>query len=96
MEYNFERSEQELKELRVFTDDELNGDDDHLGDTLANEMDYIGRKLTTNTSVPCNIHRDKYLDYWKNELEAPPWVIDQLVNGYSLPFVSEPPEFWEE
>ena len=50
MEYNHERSEQELRELRVFTDEDLICDDDHLGDTLANEMDYIGRKLTTNTT----------------------------------------------
>ena len=63
MEYDFAKSEQELSELCVFTDVELNGDDDHLGVSLANEMDYIGRKLTTNTSVPCNIHRDKYLEF---------------------------------
>ena len=33
MEYDFAKSEQELSELRVFTDVELNSDDDHLGDT---------------------------------------------------------------
>ena len=96
MEYEFAKSEQELNELRVFTDEELNAGDEHLGVALANELEYVGRKLTTNTSVPCNIHREKFLDFWKNELEAPQWVIDQLVNGYSLPFLCEPPESFEK
>ena len=96
MEYDCGKSEEELRELKGFTDEDLNREDDHLGVTLANELDYVGRKLTTNNSVPCNIHREKYLEYWKSELEAPQWVIDQLVNGYSLPFISEPPESFEK
>ena len=60
MEYNQLQSEEELKQLRVFSDDELNCEDAHLGFTLVNELEYVGRKLTTNSSVPSNIHRDKY------------------------------------
>ena len=95
MEYQHALSEQELCELRVFCDDELNSEDAHLGQTLVNEMDYVGRKLTTNNSVPGNIHREKYLNFWRDELEAH-FVIDQLVNGYSLPFAVDPPPSFEK
>ena len=80
----------------VFSDEELNSEDAHLGFTFVNELEYVGRKLTTNSCVPSNIHRDKFLKFWKEELEAPGFVIDTLVNGYSLPFESEPPPSFEK
>ena len=80
----------------AFCEEELHSEDAHLEFTLVNELDYVGRKLTTNSSVPSNIHRDKFLKFWKEELEAPSFVIDTLVNGYSLPFASEPPPSFEK
>ena len=77
-DYQHKYSEEELLNLRVFCDQELNCDDLELGKTLVNEMDYVGRRLTTNNSVPANIHRDKFLPFWRDELEAPPFVLDQI------------------
>ena len=96
MEYSQELSEDELLKLKVFSDFELNKEDGHLGQTLVNELYYVGRRLTTNTSVPANIHREKYFKFWEEELEAPEFVLDTLRNGYSLPFSSEPPPSFEK
>lgn len=30
------------------------------------------------------------MDFWKNELCAPPWVFDTIAKGYVLPLFSEP------
>ena len=91
MEYSQVFSEEELKRLKVFSDFELNCEDGHLGQTLENELEYVGRRLTTNSSVPANIHRAKYYKFWEEELEAPQFVLDTLENGYFIPFSSEPP-----
>ena len=56
----------------------------------------MGRRLTTDSSVPGNIHRDRYFDFWEKELESPQFVLDTLKNGYSLPFSSEPPPSFEK
>ena len=90
MEYNQELSDKELSKLRVFSDFELNSERAHLGYTLENELEYVGRRLTTNSSVPANIHRDRFFKFWEEELEAPQFVLDTLKNGYSLPFACEP------
>ena len=76
MEYNQELIEKELCKLRVFSDLELNSEDAHLGSTLENELEYVGRRLTTNSSVPANIHRDKFFKFWEEELEASQFILD--------------------
>ena len=45
----------------------------------------------------CKVHENSVrgrlkgcLSIWKEELEAPPWILDIIENGYLLPFYSEP------
>ena len=96
MDYDRDFSDEELARLRVLAEEELNIDDLHLGTTLENELEYVGRRLTTNSSVPGSIHRDRYYQFWEKELEAPEFVLDTLKRGYSLPFSSEPPPSFEK
>ena len=38
----------------------------------------------------CNV-KGRYIKFWKEELCAPRWVIDTIMEGYVLPLMSEPP-----
>ena len=62
---------------------------------LTNQLEYFGRRLTTNVEVPGNIHRPKFFKFWKVELQAPEFVLKTLSEGYSLPFTSIPPPSFE-
>ena len=55
-----------------------------------------GRRLTTNVSVPGNIHRMQYRSFWKDVLKPSKMVMDTIENGYSLPFMSIPPPSFEK
>ena len=33
------------------------------------------------------------LAFWKEELDAPPWILDTIENGYVLPFYNEPESY---
>ena len=72
-------------------------DDDDFGlvQSLSNDGIYVGRKLTTNRSVPANIHRLKFRDFWMNTLKPNKLVMDTIMEGYSLPFHSIPPPSFE-
>ena len=35
-----------------------------------------------------------HVEFWKKELQSPPFIIDIVKNGYKLPFVSTPPPFY--
>ena len=71
-------------------------DDDYtLVQSLTNEADYIGRKLTTNKKVPGNIHKDHYREFWVNVLKPSDLVLKTISEGYSLPFKSFPPPSFE-
>ena len=35
----------------------------------------------------------KCAQFWREELSAPPWVIDTITEGYVLPLMSEPPRY---
>ena len=64
-------------------------------DSLVNDAQYIGRKLTTNTKVPGNIHKPEFRDFWLNEIKPTEFVKDLIVNKYKLPFSSVPPKSFE-
>ena len=64
--------------------------------SLENQASYVGKKLTTRKSVPANIHKLEFRDFWLNTLKPDELVKDTIVNGYKLPFSSEPPESFEE
>lgn len=70
--------------------------DDPLVKSLVNQASYVGKTLTTRSSVPANIHRLEFREFWENTLECDELVRDTIVNGYSLPFIEEPPESFEE
>ena len=69
--------------------------DDLLMKSLVNESNYVGKKLTTKTSVPASIHRLEFRDFWLNTLNPDELVRDTIVNGYRLPLIEEPPESFE-
>jgi len=46
--------------------------------------------------IPWRIHEDIFFDYWKNSLEASPWVLSILQLGYKIPFDTIPPEYEEQ
>ena len=60
-------------------------DDDYsLVQSLTNEAEYIGRKLTTNKKVPGNIHKDHYREFWVNVLKPSDLVLKTISEGFSL------------
>ena len=41
--------------------------------SLSNDGIYIGRKLTTNTKVPGNIHKPEFRDFWLKKHSVVMW-----------------------
>lgn len=63
---------------------------------LENESIYVGRKLTTNISVPGNPHKAQFRDFWRNEICPSTLVMDTIEFGYKLPFAQIPPASFEK
>ena len=63
--------------------------------SLELEGDYVGRRLTTNYSVPGNIHKPQFSEFW-NSLECSELVRDTIRHGYQLPFKEIPPDCFEK
>ena len=63
----------------------------HLIKTLENESVYVGRKLTTDTRVPGNVHNQEFRKFWQEELKPNEYLFNIIQNGYRLPFKSLPP-----
>ena len=76
-EYFQEFSERKLQLIKnpVFLDLDFHEEDSQLVSSLENQTEYLGRRLSTNTSVPGNIHRPRYREFWEKELEAPQFVL---------------------
>ena len=55
-------------------------------------MEYVGRRLTTDTRVPGRIGDPVFFDFWKNTLKAQPWHLDLVQNGYKIPLIEFPPQ----
>ena len=70
-------------------------DDLALVESIRNEAKYEGRRLVTSSQVPANIHREEFRDFWINVLKPTEFVMNTIVNGYSLPFKELPPECHE-
>ena len=70
--------------------------DSHLVDQLVNDSDYTGRKLSTNCSVPGNIGKEQFRDFWLNEIKPTELVKQVITEGYKLPFKSIPSPSWQE
>ena len=96
-EYFKEFSDKELAIIKnpVFSDFEFGEEDSNVVSTIENQLEYFGRRLTTNVEVPGNIHRPKFFKFWKEVLKAPEFVLKTLSEGYSLPFSSIPPPSFE-
>ena len=47
-------------------------------------------------SVAGNIHREKYRKFWLDRLKPDAWTVKVVEEGYKLPFLSEPTEYFEE
>ena len=63
---------------------------------LELQGDYVGRRLTTNTCVPANIHRPEFREFWFETLFCSDLVKDTIQNGYELPFAELPPDCFEQ
>ena len=71
-------------------------DETYLLKSLVNESDYVGRRLTTDTRVPSNIHKPMYRDFWLETLKPSEYVKNIIQFGYKLPFTSEPPKSFSQ
>ena len=60
-------------------------------ESLVNDAEYVGRRLSTNCAVPGNISKPQYRDFWENEIKPSDQVLDIIRRGYSLPFRCLPP-----
>ena len=71
----------------------IEGDEEDLDliNSLANEVSYVGKKLTTDKRVPGRINHPIFFSFWKNELKASDFVLNTLQNGYRFPFCKIPP-----
>ena len=63
---------------------------------LVNDSNYVGRRLSTNISVPGSISNPQFRNYWKNVLKPSKLVMDIVENGYKLPFEETPPPSFEK
>ena len=61
--------------------------------SLANELSYVGKKLTTDKRVPGWINDPAFFSFWEKELKASPFVLETLRNGYRFPFKEIPSTF---
>ena len=82
--------------FEFLADFECDSSDDALVKSLVNEAKYAGKKLTTKSSVPANIHRLEFREFWLNTLKPDEFVRDTIENGYRLPLLVEPPESFEQ
>ena len=62
-----------------------------LGDTLVNQTEYVGKRLTTNTGVPGRLKKPQFADFYKDVLGADAETVVVVRKGYVIPFTSEPP-----
>ena len=56
----------------------------HLVDELMNNADYVGRKLVTNISVPGNIGKQEFREFWMEKLKPTDLVKGVVTEGYRL------------
>ena len=66
-------------------------EDPDLFGVLVNNASYAGRKLTTDRRVPGRIGNKQFFPFWRDILQAPPFVLTTLAEGYKFPFSSYPP-----
>ena len=64
-------------------------------ESLVNDAEYVGRRLSTNCAVPGNISKPQFREFWEKEIKPSEKVLDIIRNGYSLPFRSLPPPSFE-
>ena len=95
-DYDKQASEAELSSGSLSTLVYCEDDDFGLIQSLENEADYIGRRLTTDRQVPGNIHKLKYRDFWKDVIKPSKLVWDTITEGYKLPFHTIPPPSYEK
>ena len=69
--------------------------DSRLVSSLENDLEYVGRRVSTNVDVPGNIPKKKYFQFWE-ELKAPDCVLKTLVEGYELFVHTLPPPSFEK
>lgn len=80
----------EAADFSVFTVD-FNPSEQSLAETLVNNSNYVGKKLTTDLRVPGRIGNPEFYDFWKYELKASDFILDTIKNGYKFPFLDLPP-----
>ena len=62
-----------------------------LAKSLVNELEYVGRRLSTDIRVPGRIGDPKYFNFWKEDLGASDFILDTISGGYKFPFATVPP-----
>ena len=87
--------EMEVEVYSKFGHDVVFDPEESVGDILANESAYVGKKLTTNRRVPGSICKQEFFGYWKEVLKAPEFVLDTLREGYKFPLREIPPSSLE-
>ena len=65
-------------------------------EALVNDSNYVGRRLSTNISVPGSISKPQFRSFWKNVLKPSKEVMNIVENGYKLPFETTPPPSFEK
>ena len=72
----------------------FDNEEQELGKLLDNENVYKGKKLTTNTAVPCRLCRDKrFADFYKEVLNADEKIVKIVLQVYKVPLEKGPPPF---
>ena len=68
-EDEFNKSAREPSSFDFLGSFDCHSSDDILVKSLVNEASYAGKRLTTKSSVPANIHRKEFRDFWMNTLK---------------------------
>ena len=63
----------------------------HLAQELKNESSLLAKPLSTNISVPGNIHNPEFFDFWVKVLNVGPKFQKFLQQGYALQFIDRVP-----
>ena len=87
--YKFDQlaSSTELNQLQRYdalADVEANSEDVDLLRSIEHAGSYLGRRLTTNVSVPGNISNPRYRSFWTETLQCSDFVLQTISEGISL------------
>ena len=62
-----------------------------LGEMLVNHMEYVGKRLSTNSGIPGRLKKLQFVEFYEGTLKAYAEMVAMVRHGYVISFKSVPP-----